>query len=138
MICRTIHLTGFYMIWIFTESYFLNRLQKGHKWSWRISNTMTSLFYYKYSASIFLNRSGFKVPSQILMKKSSGSFFSTFFRCYHFWSRYYHSWLVKYKSNRCDIVMVREIVKLILKRCCSVFERLSRSLLRPNTTFFSS
>ena len=46
--------------------------------------------------------------------------------------------LVKYKSNRCDICDTKEIIKLILNRCCNVLEPLSRSLLRPNAKFFSS
>ena len=46
--------------------------------------------------------------------------------------------LVKCKSNRCDICDTKEIIKLILNRCCNFLEPLSRSSLRPNAKFFSS
>ena len=36
---------------------------------------MATLFYYKYSASMFLDRSGFKVPSQVLTKIAERKYF---------------------------------------------------------------
>ena len=36
---------------------------------------MTTLFYYKYGTSMFLNRSGFQALSQILTKNADWKFF---------------------------------------------------------------
>ena len=71
---------------------------------------MATLFYYKYSASMFLNRSEFKVPSQIFLSKNAERQFfdknkqvclliiasvKAFDSLLSTLSRYYHSWSTK-------------------------------------------